>query len=182
MAPKPLIINFFGGPGAGKTTNALELTAKLKRMKANAAYVPEYARELVLEDRLYEVDQRDIYEEQEARMRREMRGGVEVIVTDAPLIMQAVYAPDKEMRAEVINRAKRFHKGADVINIFLKNPRDIHLSVGRAHDKEQSINLDEKIKGLLESCDIHHLSAPHTKGAAWAYHLVMEWCMEEGTL
>lgn len=45
----PIVINGYGGPGAGKSTACLEITAALKKEGYNAEYVQEYAKELVYE-------------------------------------------------------------------------------------------------------------------------------------
>lgn len=46
---EPIVINGYGGPGAGKSTACLEITAALKKEGYNAEYVQEYAKELVYE-------------------------------------------------------------------------------------------------------------------------------------
>ena len=42
-----VVVNMFGGPGAGKTVAALEATAKLKKLGYVVEYAPKYAKELV---------------------------------------------------------------------------------------------------------------------------------------
>lgn len=42
-----LIVNIYGGPGAGKSTTALQLVAELKKLGYHADYVSEVAKELV---------------------------------------------------------------------------------------------------------------------------------------
>lgn len=44
---KTIVINAFGGPGAGKTTACLDITSMLKKRGFVAEYVQEYAKELV---------------------------------------------------------------------------------------------------------------------------------------
>ena len=46
-----LVINAFGGPGAGKTTACMEIAATLKKRGLVAEYVQEYAKELAWEGR-----------------------------------------------------------------------------------------------------------------------------------
>jgi len=43
---KPLIVDFFAGPGAGKSTTAADVFAKLKWRGVNAELIGEYAKDL----------------------------------------------------------------------------------------------------------------------------------------
>lgn len=44
-----LVVNFFGGPGSGKTTNALKLAARLKSSTdLNVQCITEFATDLIL--------------------------------------------------------------------------------------------------------------------------------------
>lgn len=49
---KTLVVNLFGGAGAGKTTCAIIICAELKKKNINAEYVQEYAKELVYANRM----------------------------------------------------------------------------------------------------------------------------------
>ena len=42
-----VVVNLFGGPGAGKTTCAWEIAAELKKLRYVTEYVPEVAKEYV---------------------------------------------------------------------------------------------------------------------------------------
>lgn len=98
---KTIVINAFGGPGAGKTTACLDITSMLKKRGFIAEYVQEYAKELVW-DKNFEMlngsekNQKIILNEQQKRMDRLM-GKVDFIVTDAPLLLNSIYldSPDK---------------------------------------------------------------------------------------
>lgn len=45
-----IVINLFGEPGAGKSTAAMDITARLKRKGINAEYVSEFAKDRVYEN------------------------------------------------------------------------------------------------------------------------------------
>ncbi len=55
-----IVINLFGEPGAGKSTAAMDITARLKRKGINAEYVSGFAK-----DKVYEMEEflniRNIY-------------------------------------------------------------------------------------------------------------------------
>ena len=52
MDNQTVVINLFGGPGAGKSTCAMEICSELKKHGLSAEYVQEYAKELVYENRM----------------------------------------------------------------------------------------------------------------------------------
>ena len=95
----PLLINLFAGPSAGKTTAALELTAALKKKGFNVEYVSEYAKELVLENKTELLkNQVHVTDEQFHRLDRLRNSGVEIIVTDSPVLLGKVYGEGKISR------------------------------------------------------------------------------------
>lgn len=82
------IVNAFAGPGAGKTTACLEIVSQLKMRGKSAEYVPEYAKELVWDERTQLLDgslmnQLTILCEQYKRIKR-LFHKVDYIVTDSP--------------------------------------------------------------------------------------------------
>lgn len=89
------IVNAFAGPGAGKTTACLEIVSQLKMRGKSAEYVPEYAKELVWDERTQLLDgslmnQLTILCEQYKRIKR-LFHKVDYIVTDSPLWLNLLY-------------------------------------------------------------------------------------------
>lgn len=115
---RPLIVNFYAGPGAGKTTVALELTAELKKAGFNVEYVPEYAKELVLENKTELLkDQQHVIDEQYRRLDR-FRDSVDVIVTDSPLLLGQVYGEGR-ISAEYHNQIRSYYDSFDNFNLWV---------------------------------------------------------------
>lgn len=85
------VINFFGGPGVGKSTTASGVFHELKKRDIRAEYVSEYAKDCVWEEttKLLE-NQIHVFSEQLRRQYRLM-GKVDYIVTDSPLLLASIY-------------------------------------------------------------------------------------------
>jgi len=89
-----IVINLFGEPSAGKSTCAMDITAKLKRKGINAEYVSEFAK-----DKIYENNgevfkhQEYLFGKQSFKMGR-VRDKVQVMVVDSPLLLSVVYNKD----------------------------------------------------------------------------------------
>ena len=47
---KTIVVNLFGEPSAGKSTAAMDITARLKRKGINAEYISEFAKDKVYEN------------------------------------------------------------------------------------------------------------------------------------
>lgn len=156
---KTLVINFFAGPGAGKTTCAWEVASELKKQGYVTEYVPEYAKELVWDENLEQLDgslehQQELLGEQEHRLQR-LVGKVDFIVTDSPILLNPIYLDEgraeakKEYEESVFQRFSKYNNFCVFIERGDSFERD-----GRIHDLNQSRQLDQQIKGLL---DRHHL-------------------------
>ena len=85
------VINFFGGPGVGKSTIASGIFHELKKKDCNCEYVSEYAKDVVWEGTTNLLEnQIHVFSEQ---LRRQWRliNKVEYIITDSPLLLSSVY-------------------------------------------------------------------------------------------
>lgn len=149
-AQPPLIINFFAGPGAGKTTAAHELTAALKKVGYNVEYVGEYAKELVLENKLDILDnQEHVTDEQYHRLDRLRNSGVEIVVTDSPVLLGKIYGEGK-ISPEYQNQIMEYYKSFDNFNLVVKRG-ETYQTEGRLETFEQAKAIDNKITDLLRS-------------------------------
>lgn len=97
-----VVVNLYGGPGAGKSTTRAGVFHKLKMYGVNVEEVAEYAKDLTWEGRDYALsNQLYVFAKQFKRMDMLM-GKVDVLVTDSPLLLSSVYANDR--------MPKSFHK------------------------------------------------------------------------
>lgn len=156
----PLLINLFAGPSAGKTTAALELTAALKKKGFNVEYVSEYAKELVLENKTELLkNQVHVTDEQFHRLDRLRNSGVEIIVTDSPVLLGKVYGEGKISR-EYGEKLLTYHNSFDNFNLFV-NRGSTFQTEGRVHNLEQSKELDAKILAMLQDNRIFYGNYNH---------------------
>lgn len=148
------VINFFGGPGSGKSTTALGVTSILKANGIIAEYVSEFPKEIVWAGELHLLsDQMPIAREQ-FRRQNILKGKVEFIVTDCPLVLQLPYIldhiddPEEQKRCEdeVLAGWNQFEN----MNIFIQRDKPFQQA-GRAHNEEQSREKDRQLKELLET-------------------------------
>lgn len=159
-AKLPLVVNFFAGPSAGKTTAALEITAGLKKEGYNVEYVSEFAKELVLEGRAEELkNQEFVTDEQYHRLDRLRNSGVEIIVTDSPVLLGQVYGADTTSE-DYKNQVMEYHNSFENFNLFVERGETFQVE-GPVHDLEQSKAIDKKIIGMLKQNKIFYGSYQH---------------------
>ena len=85
------VINFYGGPSAGKSTMAAQLFGIMKSKRLNVEMVPEFAKDLTwkksgcLDDQVY------VFANQNHALYT-LLGQVDYIITDSPLILGLHYA------------------------------------------------------------------------------------------
>lgn len=142
------VINFFAGPGAGKSTVAAGVFAAMKRKNINCEYVPEYAKELAWKgDMNGIVDQFHVFGEQHFRQ-SSMVGKVDYLVCDSPLILGVLYAPKHYPNCFNESVWWAFNQ-FDNVNFFV-NRRTSFNPAGRIHTLEQSLEKDKQIRMLLQ--------------------------------
>ncbi|MCL2463414.1 MAG: ATP-binding protein, partial [Defluviitaleaceae bacterium] len=158
-----LVVNFFAGPSAGKTTCAWEVAAELKKKNIVTEYVPEYAKEMVWDNRRDLLDgsyekQLQILEAQAHRVER-LIGKVEVDVTDSPVLLQTAYC--KENQAEFEKEAMRRFSATHNFNLFI-NRGEHFEQAGRIHTLEQSRAVDQEVKDILARNGIYYGTYNHS--------------------
>lgn len=154
-AKLPLVVNFFAGPGAGKTTAAWELAAYLSKEGYKVEYVSEYAKELVWEKK-HELlkDQCHVTETQFNRLNRLRGSGVEIIVTDSPILLGKVYGEGR-IDKEFADKITKYYESFDNFNLVVKRG-ETYQTAGRLESAEQAKELDRKIIGLLRDNKIFY--------------------------
>ena len=151
---KTKVINLYAGPGAGKTTAALQICLELKKLGVNAEYVSEFAKDLIYDGKEEMLkDQKFVTDGQYERLNR-LRGKVDVIVTDSPLLLGQVYGKksiDKDYKDEIRKRYDSF----DNYNAFIVRGKNF-TQKGRVHNLEESKQLDADVLQMLSDNKIFH--------------------------
>jgi len=156
-----IVVNFFAGPGSGKSTTAAGVFSLLKLHGINCEYVPEFAKDLTWENRYKTLEnQIYIFAKQQHRIWR-LRGEVDVVITDAPLIQGLVYVSDHPALTQIV--MEQFDE-FDNINFFLDRTKRYN-SKGRSQTENEAIELDGKIIHTLIANNIPFLSINGDKDA-----------------
>lgn len=165
VSKKTLVINAFGGPGAGKTTACLHIASELKKRGFVAEYVPEYAKELVWDKNFKMLDgseehQKMILAEQKKRLDR-LIGQVDFIVTDAPVLLNSVYLDSDNKESYDKALVELFNK-YDNFNLEIVRDVGSFEQEGRIHNLEQSQQADNDIRKLLNENGIYYGTYSHS--------------------
>lgn len=160
---QPIVINGYGGPGAGKSTACMEITAALKKEGYNAEYVQEYAKELVYEKDMEMLDgspehQYEILKEQTRRMDR-LYDQVDFIVTDSPVMLNTIY--NKQLTPEYESLVNELQGEYINYSFFMERDASNFEEEGRIHNLTESIEKDNEIKDMLQKNEIKYKTYNH---------------------
>jgi nicotinamide riboside kinase len=159
MEKKSIIVNLFGGPGTGKSTGASYVFSKLKLLGIDAEYASEYAKDKVWEQNAAVFDcQFYITGKQAFRICR-LVGKVDVIVTDSPILMGAIYGEDY-LKPAISGEFNKY--GNKNHNYFLCRKKTYNPN-GRKQTEAQAKEIDGKIKTLLDENGVPYKTVDATE-------------------
>ena len=147
------VVNFFAGPGVGKSTLAAAVFVELKKWGVNAELVSEYAKQLVYDNRLdvLENDQIYVLAKQNRKLKILQKSNLDYAVVDSPLLLSCVYNNSVKPRLFnplVLSLAKEY----DNINFYIQRDKTRpYAQNGRIHTLEEAKKLDRKIEKFLEN-------------------------------
>ena len=149
-----IVVNFFAGPGCGKSTGASWLFSQLKLNGVDCEYVSEFAKDKVWENN-GEVFKCEFYitGKQSFKVSR-CFGKVDVIITDSPIAISMVYSESDKFKAAVLEEFNKYEKNN--MNILLKRtvPYDPN---GRFQTEGEAKEIDDKIKNTLDESEIPYM-------------------------
>lgn len=150
-----IVINLFGEPGAGKSTAAMDITARLKRKGINAEYVSEFAKDKVYENN-GEVfkHQEYLFGNQSFKMGR-VRDKVQVMVVDSPLILCIVYNNDETLGVEFNKTVLNIFNSYANRNYFLTR-KHTYEDGGRFQNEEEALEVRKQIVDTLDEMNISY--------------------------
>lgn len=154
---KTVIVNLYGAPGAGKSTGSAYIFGQLKMNNISVELVREFVK-----DKIYEKsegvfnDQVYILGKQHFRQTN-VKGNVDVIITDCPLIVQAYYT-DKykfpyadELRQLVL----KLYSLENNINYFVNRDKPYNPD-GRFQTEADSDSISSNLKEYLDNLGIEY--------------------------
>jgi deoxyadenosine/deoxycytidine kinase len=154
-----MIVNIYGGPGVGKSTVAASLFAHLNREYAGSKsveLVTEYAKALTWENRQTALmNQLYVTGKQFHNIHRVVNAGVDVVVTDSPMLLGCCYAkkycPHYPDSFQVM--AKDFNDMlGPALNIVIARKQD-YIGIGRNESCAEAIEMDGAIANMLYAYD-----------------------------
>jgi nicotinamide riboside kinase len=144
-------INLYGGPGVGKSTLAARIFTLLKSRGANAELVQEFVKQYVYSGRQIRAwDYVYTFARQFEAEHRLLKGGVEILVTDSPLLLQCIYARRHRcpVYEQLFDIALEFEKEFPAVN-FLVNRSVGFQPSGRWETDHEAREMDNIIRATL---------------------------------
>jgi len=153
-------INLYAGPCAGKSTIAAHVFSHFRAKQVNIELVTEYVKSWAYEERkITSYDQLYLLAKQLRQEDLILRNGVDLIVTDSPILLSACYAqkygfPSVSALREI---AAEFEKTYPSLNIFIERGRTPYNQSGRYETYEQAVEMDAAIEKTIFAAGVKEL-------------------------
>lgn len=156
---RPVVINIFGGPGAGKSTTAASVFAALKKDGVSCELITEFAKDLTWEKEDSALTaQAYVFGNQYYRMYR-CADQVDVLVTDSPLLLCIIHNTDRRCEKHLPALILEAFDSFDNRNYFLEQPK-LYDETGRKESAAEAEQLSGRLRALLEDHRYNFLTVP----------------------
>jgi RecA/RadA recombinase len=148
--PRALIVNFFGGPGSGKTTAAARAFVELKLRSIEAENLDEVATQMIRLGQLQALTVQPFLFGQALYRLMVTARSTDVCLMDSPLLLNPIYDGDQSQHLEAL--VWEYHRRFRNLNFFVQRGTDVrdHRMDGRVHNLQESIRLDARIRAYLD--------------------------------
>lgn len=153
------VINFFAGPGSGKSTIAAGLFYKLKSAGINTELVTEYAKDKVWDNHLSILDdQLYIFAKQYHRILR-LEKQVDIVITDSPILLSCHYNKGSLSKGNLKTHFEglvcELYNTFDNYNYFVKRVKKYNPK-GRMQNEPEAKEIDKCLTNMLSYLMIDH--------------------------
>lgn len=150
---KHLVVNFFGGPGCGKTVAASDLFVALKKKDVETFLVTEFAQELILAGNLNSLKDQFFVSGNQYHRIKTAYDNFSVTIIDSPLLLGIVYQTN--LPAAFNELLLELHNSFHSLNVLLtRSSNNSHTLSGRIHGLTESLGLDREIHSMLDRYNI----------------------------
>jgi hypothetical protein len=161
-----LIINFFGGPGIGKSTQSSGLFTEMKKHHFDTELTFEYPKLIAWEENQSAIKDQFFVTANQHRNISRLYGKVDYIIVDSPIILGVIYKDrygnkheypssfyDDSFDIFILNLFKKYNS----LNILLRRDDSTYNQNGRFQDLTESKLIDEEIKNQLDKNGIEYV-------------------------
>jgi hypothetical protein len=171
---KPLLVNFFGGPGCGKSTLMAASFADFKWLDKNVEMAPEFAKQLCWEERTKTVKNQHYVLCKQHQCIARLIDNVDIIITDGPLLLSMYYREQDDM-TEVFNQyALALHNSFINLNYFIERKKKYNPK-GRYQNEVEAKQADVDIKVMLDLNNISYKVIPGVRDVDIIVHDVLQY-------
>jgi hypothetical protein len=157
LARNTLFVNFFGGPGVGKSVLCAGLYATLSFRGFKCEEAKEYAKECVHNGSVRLLEDQVLVAGRQRNMILSLDGLYDVVVTDSPYILGRFYGKPEPLFLDFL--LKDFSK-RNQLNVFVE--RSIpYEQAGRVETPEQAKAVDRKIEAFFSETNLPHIRIHH---------------------
>ena len=162
MQNSTLTVNFFAGPGTGKSTNSALLFGRLKQDGMNVEMVHEVAKEFTWEKRFNALSFAPYGLGKQMYRLHRLQNQVDVVITDSPILLYAIYGQgdgyDKVSFDDFL--LDSFEDYFNNLNFFLRRNPTHHkyIPVGRNQTEEEAHQIDREVENYLSENEIEYTS------------------------
>ena len=146
-----IVVNLFGGPGCGKSTGAAYVFSRLKEARVNVELVTEFAKDLTWDKSDALNDQLYVFASQFHRLFRCQKAGVDVVVTDSPLLLSNLYRDRRSpfFAKPFTDYVKYCHSVFNNLNFFIRRVKPYN-PCGRNEDESTAKAVDGSILTMMK--------------------------------
>lgn len=162
------IINFFGGPGIGKSTQASGLFTEMKKHHMSVEYTYEFPKEVAWEGNINQLKDQFFITANQHRNISRLYGKVDYIIVDSPIILgcfyEQRYGDDYPASFYSTSHLSRFlwdlFEKYNNINILLTRNNETYDPNGRIQNLQEAIEIDNDIRETLRINSVPFVEFP----------------------
>jgi hypothetical protein len=170
-----ILVNLFGGPGAGKSTGAAYIFSQLKMAGVNCELVTEFAKDKVWEgNKEVFKNQAYIFGKQYFKISR-CADKVDVIITDSPLLLSIVYNDNPVLGDSFNETVKNVFSSFNSMNYILSREKEYN-PIGRNQTESEAKEVDVQVRTMLDQEQIPY---EIVAGTELGYNYIVDRVLEQ---